>query len=328
MITKTPYRISLFGGGTDLPEAYNYLPGGGAVLSFPINKYITTVVVPRIDGKFRIGWSKKPELVDSPEDISHELARECIKRVGIKNGVEINYTGHIPAESGLGSSAAVTVGTLLALYTFANKHASQEELANIAYEIERGLGKYCGKQDQYDCAIGGLKYVQFLPDRVIVRKIPVSNEVAGEIEQNLHLYHTGIKREQNAGSSLQKQCESANDKRQQLIKLREIVEVGNQQISNGDISSIGELLDRSWQQKRQLQSVTNDEIDFLYDISRKCGSRGGKLCGAGLGGSFLAYSEDLGFNKRFVKKANENGFNLLEIPYKIDTNGSEVIWDE
>ena len=329
VITTTPYRVSLFGGGTDLPEAYNLLPEGGAIVSFPIDKYITTVYVPRLDDKYRIGWSGEPELVDDVNDIQHDLVRGCMEYMKIKDGgIELTFTGHIPAGSGLSSSACVTVGTLHALYEMLGGRISQYDLANRAYIIERIAGKNCGKQDHFGCAMGGLKYIRFLYSGVDVHTIPLSDDDRRKLEESLYLYHTGIERDVSAEDSLQQQGQSAKQNVNHLLALKSIADRGYEALRTGDIDSVGELLDENWRHKRELGSVTNPVIDELYGVAKECGAKGGKICGAGLGGSFITYSSKSDFDELFIRRAREIGVNLKRIPFKINNEGSKVIHSE
>lgn len=331
VVTTTPYRVSLFGGSTDIPEAYTILENGGAVVNFPINKYITTISVPRVDTRYRVGWSGKPQLVDRIGNIKHDLVRECLKIVGIvRGGLELTFTGHIPAGAGLGSSATVTVGTLHTLCEMVGKKITNEELASLSYIIERSiLGGHCGKQDQYGCAIGGIKYIRFLPnEEVIVTQIKCSPKATERLQNSLYLYYTGIDRSISAEESLIRQTRRVRDNLPYLESLRDIAERGYKSLRKGDVDSVGKLLDENWKNKRKLGYVTSEKIDALYKIAKKCGAEGGKICGAGLGGAFIVFSNKPNFDELFTHKSVEIGLKMRRIPFKIYYMGSRVIHSE
>ncbi|OGI15845.1 hypothetical protein A3K63_00590 [Candidatus Micrarchaeota archaeon RBG_16_49_10] len=339
IIAKAPYRISLFGGATDLPEAFTILNEGGAVVSFTTDLGVTAILTPRYyDKKIRVGWSGNPEEVDYLEELGHDLVREAIKLVDpdLSYGIEINFTGQIPAQSGLGSSAAVTVATLLALYELVGKDVTQEGIARKAYKIEREiLGKHCGKQDQYASSYGGANYIRFLPEgEVLINPLPLSEEAFEEIEGSLILYYTGINRVKSAEKSLKTQGMNAKRNLEYLEGLRSLAKEGYEKLVKGDLSSIGELLDKGWKLKRELGDVTNNVVDELYAIAKEEGATGAKLSGAGLGGAFLVYVEGdsrEGFNDRFSRRAREKlGIDIMQIPYKIEreVRGGRVIYSE
>lgn len=320
IIIQTPLRVSLFGGGTDLPSFYQ--AEGGCVLTTAIDKAIFVMIKSRFDEKLRIGYTRT-EIVDAVKDIQHELIREAMRKTGITQGVEVSTTGDIPAGSGLGSSSSVTVGALHAMYAYKNEMVSIERLAQEACEIEIDIvGKPIGKQDQYIAAYGGLRFIEFLPDgRVTVEKIDLDLSRRRRLNESLLLYYTGITR--HAETILDEQNRNAEQNLAVLREMKALAYHARQELCEGNFDAIGDLLDESWQLKKQLASkISNGTIEALYQAARKAGALGGKVTGAGGGGFLLLYCPP---EKREAVRAALS--NLRELPFQLENDGTKVIFN-
>jgi D-glycero-alpha-D-manno-heptose-7-phosphate kinase len=291
IITRTPFRVSFVGGGTDLPDFYRLEPPG-AVVSTAINKYMYIVVNKRFDGTIRISYSKT-EIVKDAEQIQHSIVKEALKLTGITRGIEVVSIADIPAGTGLGSSSSFTVGLLNALYAYKGVLKSAEELAREACHIEIDiLGEPIGKQDQYIAAYGGLRYIQFNPDEtVFTEPIIYASRSRAELNQNLLLFYSGETRE--AGSLLREQKANIGqgNKLDLLKRMRDMaVELKNRLNNNSFPNVLGEFLHQGWQLKKQLSTgISNDRIDDYYKKALDAGALGGKILGAGGGGFLLVY---------------------------------------
>lgn len=321
IITQTPLRISFAGGGTDFRDYY--LQDGGAVVSSAIDKYIYVIVKERFDQKIRVGYSRT-EMVDSVDEIDHELVREAMRKVGITYGIEISTMADIPSEgSGLGSSSAVTVGLLHALYTFRGQLVTPDLLARQACEIEIDiLGKPIGKQDQYIAAYGGLRRIDFLPDDTVqVEGIPLPTEKRLRFGESLLLFFTGITRKADTILSTQKQ--NIETKRATLDTLKGQADEIHESLCSGNITRVGRILDAGWRHKRQLaDTISNPEIDRHYERALDAGAIGGKIAGAGGGGFLLLYcSPD---RQAAVRAALGD---LKELPFALERDGTKVIFN-
>lgn len=318
IITQTPLRISLFGGGTDFPDYF--MEHGGAVLSTAIDKYIFVIIKKRFDDKIRIGYSKT-ELVDFIDEIEHDLIRESLRLTGITQGVEVATMADIPTRgSGLGSSSAVTVGALHAMYAHRNLLVDSNALADRAINIELNkLNSPIGWQDQCIVASGGLRYIVFSKTSSIGNyPLDLDNEIEKYLNQNLMLFYTGITRQ--ASSILQEQKEKPNIK--VLHQLKEMVYAAKSELQNGNVDSIGKMMHENWQLKKQLGSkVTNVYIDNMYETAIKAGALGGKISGAGGGGFLLLYCP---LEKQ---ESVRSALNLQELPFNIGADGTKVIFN-
>lgn len=319
IITQTPLRISFAGGGTDFKGYYE--KSGGAVLSSAIDKYIYVIVKERFDKKIRIGYSRT-EMVDAVAEIEHELAREAMRMTGVDSGIEIATMADIPSEgSGLGSSSAVTVGLLHALYTFKGELVTPETLAKQACEIEIGvLGKPIGKQDQYIAAYGGLRFIEFHPDETVsVTTVPMDDDKRRRFGENILLFYTGVTRKADGILSEQKdnidvQVETLNQIRAQAQEVRDA-------LAEGVMNRVGRILDTGWKHKRQLAGrITNSAIDSMYDRALDAGASGGKIAGAGGGGFLLLYCPP--DRQAQVREALSD---LKELPFALERDGTKVI---
>ncbi|GAB4579939.1 MAG: GHMP kinase [Anaerolineales bacterium] len=321
IVIQTPLRISFFGGGTDFPSYY--LENGGCVLSSAIDKYIFVTIKKRFDKKLRVGYTRT-EMVDDISEIDHELIREALKITGIREGVEITTMGDIPSEgSGLGSSSTVTVGALHSMYTLHGDIVSAECLARQACEIEIDrLGKPIGVQDQYIAAYGGLRFMEFGTNgEVYTEKIALSMDNRRRLEENLLLFYTGTTR--RADSILTEQKRNIPDRKAVLNQIKQIAYDARQQLEAGKVDAVGELLDVSWQLKKQLASnISNGWIDEAYEKAKAAGAIGGKVTGAGGGGFLLFYCRPE--NQEKLRAALHD---LNELPFRLEANGSKVIFN-
>lgn len=321
IITQTPLRISFAGGGTDF--AGFYCKEGGCVLSSAIDKYIYVIAKERFDDKIRVGYSRT-EMVDSVDEIEHELVREAMRKVGIQRGIEISTMADIPSEgSGLGSSSSVTVGLLNCLYAYKGEIKTAEELAQEACEIEIDvLGKPIGKQDQYIAAYGGLRMFHFCKDGTVdVDRIPVDNGRRREFSESLILFFTGITRK--SSSVLTEQKQNIDDKNATLCRMRDQSYDMLKCLSNGHLNRVGRVLREGWDLKKQLAGgISNGYIDELYDKALKAGALGGKIAGAGGGGFLLLYCPPAAQSR--VRTALSE---LKELPFRLERDGTKVIFN-
>jgi D-glycero-alpha-D-manno-heptose-7-phosphate kinase len=319
IITQTPLRIGLLGGGTDLPSYY--LEHGGRVLNCAIDKYIYVIVKQRFDDEIYINYSKK-EIVSRVADIEHELVREAMLMTGVTGGVEITTLADIPSSgSGLGSSSAVTVGLLHALYAYTGRQVSAEELAEGAcrIEIER-CGKPIGKQDQYIAALGGIRDLRFGPGEDVSHEelgLSASERVA--LQQQMMLFYTGITR--RADNILAEQNANVSATLPQLDLLRDLAGFAAKRLRSGDVDAIGPALRESWEAKRQLASgVSNSQVDGAVTRALEAGASGVKLTGAG-GGGFLVVLCPME-RQRAVRSSLAD---MRELPIRLERFGSRVV---
>ena len=323
IITRTPFRISFVGGGTDLPEFYRVEPG--AVVSTAINKYMYVVVNQRFTDTIRVSYYAKTELVDAVDEIQHPLVREALKLTGITRGIEIASIADVHAGAGLGSSGSFAVGLLNALYAYKGVLKSAEDLAREACHIEIDiLGEPIGKQDQYIAAYGGFRYIQFNPDETVVTEpILWSNKNKEELVENLLVLYTGDVREASSILEEQKANTRQGDKMDSLGKLRDMaLELKGRLNGNASSDILGEVLHQGWMLKKQLASgVSNDKIDEYYQKALDAGALGGKLLGAGGGGFLLLYCPRQ--NQPAVKEALNH---LRDLKFSLEPEGSKIIY--
>ncbi|MCX7917799.1 MAG: kinase [bacterium] len=322
VITRTPFRISFFGGGTDYPCWYRY--NKGAVLTTTIDKYCYIScrhLPPFFEHKHRIVYSII-EMVKEIEEIKHPAVRGVLKYLNIDFGVEIHHDGDLPARTGLGSSSSFTVGLLNALYGLLGKIKSKEELAKEAIYIEQEvLKENVGCQDQIEVAYGGLNKITFLPDdSFVVEPVILPPGKKEEFEKYLLLYFTGISR--YASEIASEQIKNIEKKKYELKILHEMVEEGIKiLVRNDDLKEFGKLLDEAWQFKRSLsEKISNPTIDELYEKAKKIGVIGGKLLGAGGGGFMLFFAPP-----ELHQKIKEEIKGLF-VPFKFENQGSQIIF--
>ncbi len=323
IISRTPHRISFFGGGTDYPSWY--LENGGKVLGVAIDKYCYITcreLPPFFEHKHRIAYSKV-ETVLHLDEIQHPSARETLKYLEIGHGIEVHHDGDIPARSGMGSSSAFTVGLLKTLYALDGKIITKEELYKTAIHIEQNLIKEnVGSQDQVWAACGGLNTIEFLQNgEIIVEPIIMKEKHLRNFESKFMLFFTGIAR--YASEIAKEQIQNTPKNKKELSAMRELVNEAYKTLISGrdDLSDFGRLLSETWSLKRRLSDkISNSEVDAIYEAAIKNGALGGKLLGAGGGGFMLFYAEPE-YQDR-IKKALKG---YLHIPFKFDFTGSEII---
>lgn len=320
LITKTPFRVSFCGGGSDMAAYYEKY--GGCVLSTSINKYMYISVHPYFNENQTMLKYSENELVDDIKDIKHKIFNSVLNDMNI-SGVEISSTADVPGGTGLGSSSTFTVGLLHTLYSYKGKFASKAKLAKEACEVEiEKLGSPIGKQDQYAAAYGGLNFIKFNKDgSVSVSPIMMKAETYINLEKNLMMFYTGTTRSANAILSEQKKNITQNEKNENLHKMCKLAEEMKESLENNDLSSFGRILDESWKLKRTLASgITNPDIDKAYSIAMENGALGGKLLGAGGGGFLLFYCDE--DKQDQVRKS----IGLKEFEFKFDHDGTSIVY--
>lgn len=318
--TRTPFRVSFIGGGTDLKEFYS--KSQGAVLSTTIDKYMYIFIHPSFDSKIQIKYSRT-EIVNSISDIKHPIVREALVKFNQK-GIDINSIADIPAGTGLGSSSTFTVGLLNALYLHNNQSVAKELLAKQACEIEiEKLKEPIGKQDQYAAAYGGLNIIRFNSNEdVLIEPICLVNEVYKNLENNLLLFYTGTARRASTILNDQKaSIQNDSSKHESMVEMTKLVEEAKEAIIHSELGQFGKILDKNWKLKKTLSSkISNTEIDELYEHAKQNGALGGKLLGAGGGGFLLLYCEKL--NQPTLRKAMKN---YREISFNFTNEGTKHI---
>lgn len=320
LITKTPFRISFCGGGSDMANFYK--EHGGCVLSTTINKYMYISIHPYFNPKLTALKYSQNEIVDDISKIDHSILRCVLNEMQVK-GVEIVSTADVPSGTGLGSSSSFTVGLLHTLYCYKGKYASKARLAKEACEIEiEKLGAPIGKQDQYAAAFGGLNFINFYQDETVsVSPIIMKKETIKGLQDNLIMFYTGLTRDANTILKEQKSNISQKDK---TINLKEMCNLAYQMkdsLENNDLSIFGEILDESWKRKRELaKGITSSNIDEIYNMAIKNGADGGKLLGAGGGGFLLFYC------KKEKQKKLEEVLGLQKFDFKFEYDGTSVIY--
>ncbi len=319
IITQTPLRIGLLGGGTDLPDYYRV--HGGRVLNCALDKYIYVIVKQRFDDDIYVNYSRK-EIVSRVDDLEHELVREAMKMTGVTSGVEITTLADIPsAGSGLGSSSAVTVGLLHALFAYQGRQVAAEELAERACTIEIDCcGKPIGKQDQYIAALGGIRDLRFGPgEEVVADEVSLPPAQRRALQQQIMLFYTGITR--SADTILAEQSANIEATRPQLDLLRDLAGLGVDSLQRGDLAAVGAAVREAWEAKRKLAAgISSEQIDGAVSRALDAGATGAKLTGAGGGGFLLAICplERQGAVRRSLA-------DMQELPVKLDRLGSRVV---
>lgn len=320
IITRTPFRMSFAGGGSDIASFYE--KHGGCVLSTTINKYMYISVHPSFELKETVLKYSQTEVVDDISKIDHKYFKEVLNMLRI-SGVEISSTADVPAGTGLGSSSSFTVGLLHALYSYKGKFVSKEKLAAKACEIEIDrLKNPIGKQDQYAAAYGGLSFYQFNKDgSVFVEPVIMRSELYSQLERNLMMFYTG---ELHSASAILKEQSvniTSGDKEANQLKMCDLARELRDELQHNNIDAMGEILNEGWNLKRTLASgISNPEIDEYYDTAIKHGAIGGKLLGAGGGGFLLFYVPEN--RQQEVRMA----VGLQQMPFSFDYQGSTVIY--
>ena len=324
IISRTPFRVSLFGGGTDFPAWYR--EHKGVVVSATINKYCylnVRYLPPFFDYKYRIRYTQQ-EYVGSIDEIRHPSVRECIRYMGISDGLEIQHNSDVPAMSGLGSSSAFTVGLLHALYGLTGHISGKRQLANEAIEVEQNWIRECvGSQDQIAVAFGGVNKISFGPsDLYDVAPVTLSPTALGAMESHLLLCFTGFQRNGTDMAADQQRhapehaCEMDEIT---LIALQAVAVLGRPTV---DMPEIGRLLDLQWQIKRRLSAlIATPAITEIYETGMRAGAYGGKLLGAGGGGFMLFVAPPTGHAA--IRAALKR---LLFVPFRFEMGGSQIIY--
>ena len=320
IITKTPFRVSFCGGGSDMANFYEKY--GGCVLSTSINKYCYISIHPYFNENQTVLKYSENELVDSPDQIKHRIFRQVLTDMGI-HGVEISSTADIPGGTGLGSSSTFTVGLLNSLNCYKGKFVSKDKLAKLACEVEiEKLGNPIGKQDQYGAALGGLNFIRFNQDGSVSHEpILMEGKTYKELQKNLLMFYTGTTRSANTILAEQTKNITSEDKARNLLKMCGLAKDMKVALENNDISSFGRILDEGWQLKKELASgIANPAIDEAYEIAMKNGALGGKLLGAGGGGFLLFYCEEEKQDQ--LKKA----IGLRELDFSFERDGTSIVY--
>jgi D-glycero-alpha-D-manno-heptose-7-phosphate kinase len=323
LISRTPFRISFFGGGTDYPAWYR--ENGGAVLGTAIDKYCyisCRYLPPFFEHRLRLVYSRI-ETCHSVADVQHPVVRAVLGRLALERGLEIHHDGDLPARSGMGSSSAFTVGLLHAIHALMGRWVSKDALASEAIYVEQHLlGETVGAQDQVFAAFGGFNCIEFLRnDSFRVQPVPLTQERLEQLSSSLMLFYTGLRR--TASEIASTYVPDLRTKAAQLTRMRQMVDEATRIVAGGgSLDAFGELLHESWLLKRSLSgAVSCSQVDQNYEKARRAGALGGKLLGAG-GGGFMLFYVPPACQER-VKAALDE---FIWVPFNFDTGGSQVIF--
>ncbi|MCX7712806.1 MAG: hypothetical protein N2035_03975 [Chthoniobacterales bacterium] len=322
IISRTPFRVSFFGGGSDYPLWYRRF--GGAVLSTAIDKYCYLTcryLPPFFAHRFRVLYSKI-EMVRRIEEIQHPAVRGALQLLGFRRGVEIHHDGDLPARSGMGSSSAFAVGILHALHALQGRMRSKEQLAKEAIHLEQDvLGETVGVQDQIAAAYGGFNVMRFAPDGSFsVQPVYLPEPRLLEFKSHFLLFYTGLAR--NATEVAARVVASLEAKESAIRRMVAMVDEALEILKSGQLSDFGHLLDEAWHLKRSLnEGISTPLVDEAYDTAKKAGALGGKLLGAGGGGFLLFFCPPS--RRRHVQKALAK---LLHVPFDFEPSGSQIIF--
>ncbi len=321
IITRTPFRISFAGGGSDLRNYYEKY--GGSVLSVAIDKYIYLSMHPYFDENSYLLKYTKTESVKKIDAIQHPIIKDIFKRYDI-TGVDFNSSADIPSGTGLASSSAFTVGLLNLCNAYTDQYMSKETIADLACQVEiEDLKEPIGKQDQYACACGGLNFIEFRKDGLVdVERLYLQSDAYHVLEKNLLMFYTGTTRA--ASSILAEQKKNTTEDEKKIQNLHKMVQLSRDlkiELLKGNTNAMGEILHTGWMYKKELASgISPQDIDYYYDLAMKNGALGGKLLGAGGGGFLLFYVEEQ--HKSRVRKALKN---LKEINFSFDNKGTTIV---
>ncbi len=324
IITKTPLRIPLGGGGTDLPEFYSRF--GGHLVTAAIDRHIFVMVQKWFEQGIKVGYTKT-EIVQSVHDIQHPVVREALKLSGISCHLEVLSMAELPSQTGLGSSATYTVGLLKALGVYVGTEVGTKDLAELACHLQMEiLREPGGKQDQYAAAFGGLLSLDIDHDGTVeVNRLDLSPEVLEELEYNLLYFYTGLSRK---AADIQSQYASAvarNDTTpvEALLKIKEIGLLSEKALLAGRLDEFGYLLDEHWSTKQRISSgISNGRVNELYCIAKQAGSYGGKLMGAGGGGFLMLYCP---VNRKQSVRDALTREGAREVKFQFEPEGSRVL---
>jgi len=324
IITRTPFRFTLGGGGTDLPAYYS--KHGGFIFAAAINKYMfISLNRPIVDCLVRVKYSKS-ETVNHRDELQHDIAKEAMRMTGIERSLEIVSMADVPAGTGLGSSSSYAVGLLSGLHAMKKEAVAMQELAEEACDLEiNRLGKPIGKQDQYMAAFGGLQVLEIDKEGTVkVRSAQIEDSTLEELNQNLLMFYTNTSH--SATRILSEQSQGAREDKKNVIEsLHVIKEIGYKVLEaaeSGNITDIGLLFDKHWKFKKNMSAViSNSRLDEVYEYALQNGALGGKITGAGGGGFFVFYVEkDHAKFREAMKRSN-----LLEMKYRFEGYGSTVL---
>ena len=325
IVSRTPFRLSLGGGGTDLP-AY-FMKHGGFFISGAVDKYMHIVLNNRFESGIRLSYSQT-EIVDSIDLIRHPSVREALRLLDLRDKLEIVSLADVPAATGLGSSGSFTVGLLNALYARQRIVKTPEEVAEAACDIAMNrLHEPSGKQDEYSASLGGIRTYEIdTKGKVTAKELEISENTLSELEYGIMMFYTGITR--SAGEILGKQqARVSDDDGEAVKKMHAIKAIGlesKRALESGDLKRFGELLHEHWTVKRGIaDGMTTDSVDSWYSIARKNGALGGKLVGAGGGGFLMLFCQE-GREKVRTALASKG---LTEMRFRFDFEGSKVIYN-
>jgi D-glycero-alpha-D-manno-heptose-7-phosphate kinase len=322
IVSKTPFRISFFGGGSDLPSFYNQ--NDGFVVSAAINKYLYISFNRKFDDSIRLSYSLT-ENVEDVNDLKHDIVKHTLKFFGLTKSIELASISDLPSNgTGMGASSAFAVGLINALskYKMSYKTITPSLLAKVACEIEID---YCrkpiGKQDQYACAYGGFNSHTFSKNGVITRPVVLEVDTIDYLENNLILLYTSKGR--SADNILQNQSKNMEENQKSFETMKSMVDLARQfhfDLQKQDLSHFGEMLDYSWQLKKQVsEGISNSDLDEMYEEAKRCGAKGGKVLGAGGGGFMLLYAD-----RNAQYKIRERFANCKPFNFNFDFSGSTV----
>lgn len=320
IITKTPFRVSFCGGGSDMADFYREY--GGCVLSTSINRYMYMTMHPYFDENRTALKYSQNEIVEDIKDIKHSIFHSVLNDKQI-SGVEISSTADVPSGTGLGSSSAFTVGLLHTLACYKGKYISKGKLAEEACKVEIDkLGAPIGKQDQYAVAFGGMNFIRFhMDDTVSVEPVIAKKETMRILQENIVMFYTGLTHDANKILLEQKKNIKKADKVQNLISMCELARCLKHSLEQNELKDFGTILNEGWVKKRELAgSITNPLIDEMYDCALRNGAEGGKLLGAGGGGFLLFYCPKE--KQAFLKEK----LNLKPFDFRFEHDGTSVVY--
>ena len=324
IVTRTPFRLPLGGGGTDLPAYYK--KHGGFFVSGAVDKYMHIVLNDRFDPGIRVSYSQT-EIVEKPEAIRHPLVREALKMLRFRDRIEIVSLADVPASTGLGSSGSFTVGLLSALHAHQRIVKTPQQIAEEACRIaQERLHEPSGKQDEYTASLGGLRSYEIdRSGRVTAHSLRIADDVLAELEYGIMMFYTGITRSASAIlGKQQKKVSKDGDAVERMHRIKAIGLESKKALETGDLRRFGELLDEHWEIKRGVTAdMSSDKIDSWYSLARRNGAVGGKVVGAGGGGFLMLYCEG---NREKVRSALARK-GLVEYRFRFDFEGSKVIYN-
>jgi D-glycero-alpha-D-manno-heptose-7-phosphate kinase len=323
IISRTPLRLPLGGGGTDLRSYYEKY--GGFFISGAISKYVNIVVHRQIMKGLKLTYAKT-EIVNNASEVEHPLIREALKKTGINSGIELLSFSDVPASTGLGSSCSYTVGLLRGLHAVKREFLPPAELAEEACDISMNILKEpSGKQDEYVASYGGIRaYTIDKSGKVESEELKLSQSTIADLESNIMLFYTGMTRDSSEVLSKQQKNIRSGSSVEQMHRIKEIGLESKAALESGDLRRFGELLHEHWMEKRKVtDNMTNASLDRFVEVARENGSIGEKILGAGGGGFMMVYAEN---NHKKIRLAMER-LNLVEHRIRFDFEGSKVVYN-